>query len=478
MRTSRRGLWPAGMVFTLLSVIVSACASTSDPVDCSVGQDARQLFVCDETCWPGDRLETLGFAWNGYACSPILMGCHHGGCEGVDCDDLFPTLAGCRAAYEACGGSCGPRLADVRDEVPTHPICRATPTPSPDWPADAFGDCLRDDDCAAGVNGQCRNLSEAPDYRLVCSYDECFRDTDCPAGRVCAPVYEADPREHAQSTLHCIEAACTSTDDCDAGERCTLADSMYWTQIPFSANYRYGCGDHVRCGPDAPATLYRITALTIPTLADVGSAALGHNVDGAGDVCGVTDYADGVDNALLELSTALQDLEATSPLSLPAEIDAALACVSPSPECEPLDLVVALQRCEYTLVVSVRNAQGETLAGPGTAAVNGNRFRLTLASSSLSIPIRTSAGVRPLDLSLTNVVLEGAIDDDTYSLVIGGALLTDDTVNAFASVLDGLAEGPSSEDMEALLVASSDVQSGGECRALSVGLRATAVLVP
>lgn len=63
------------------------------PVDSGADPDGARL----DPCAPMDAVETgdlchdtLGYKWNGTSCEPLLCGC-----EGEDCDDLYPTKSGC-----------------------------------------------------------------------------------------------------------------------------------------------------------------------------------------------------------------------------------------------------------------------------------------------------------------------------------------------------------------------------------------------
>lgn len=479
MRVIPRRRWQLFAVVSVLSFTLVGCGV--DVEDCGGPQDARQRFVrAGDACDPTASPRRLGFAWNGYACGPILSGdCRLAGCEGSDCGALFGSLGGCRRAYAACDGTCAARLSEVRDEVPTHPICRAAPDPAPERSWATFESCHHDDDCRDGVNGRCVLSLEDQVSRLSCAYDECFVDADCPAGRVCAPLYEADPAVFSQSNLFCVRATCASSADCANAQACTLRlASSGGVFSPRPSDYHYACGDEI-CGAADPTTVYRVTDLRIPTLEDVDSgAALGHNVDNVGEVCGVVDYAGGVDNQLLALNAGLLGLGAPAPLDLQAALDEALACETPSALCTPLALSFVVQTCDMTTTFRVRDGQGRTLAGPVLVIPDGSGwFRASLPVLPFAIPIRTSSGVTPLGLPLENVIVHGRLTrTGLEDVVIGGMLSSEPTLDAFSVLLAGADGGPSLADVEALLVALIDVRVAGECQALSVGLRATTVL--
>lgn len=338
--------------------------------------------------------------------------------------------------------------------------------------------CNGDEDCVDGLDGQCVEVTRDLFSGFECVYDECARDAHCAEGNVCASIDE-DPTQ-PQGTLFCLRATCEPGSDCPDGETCALRRFPVSGGIfgPFPDEYRYTCGDDI-CGADAPRSEYRITALQIPTMADVaGGSALGHNVDGVGDSCGVVDFAGGIDNAFMTLSAGLLELGSTSPLDLQAELDAALACATPSSTCEPLALWLVLQQCDSVTVVSIRDDEGTTITSHVAVILSGGtELRVQFPAVPLRVPIRTPTGVTPLELDMQFVIVAGTLTATGFDdLVMGGVVPTGDLLSAFTPVLTALDGGPSMEDVEGVLSGLSDVRLGEECLAHSVGLRAVADL--
>lgn len=484
----KQGMQAHRRVFVAAAVLLATagCEASEAPgtYDCEVPQDARQRFVREaDQCNPDSEPRVLGFAWNGYDCGPVLTGdCRHAGCEGTDCGQLFRSRARCRGAYAGCEGTCGPRAGSLRDEVPTHPICRANPSPGGVQPPALYHqDCSTDDDCRAGVNGSCLRYAGDLVYDITCEYDQCFTDADCAEGRVCAPLWDADPRMYAQSNLFCVRAACRSSADCRDGVPCALEYESLGTNFsPRPNDYFYSCGEDI-CGTDAPTEVYRITALQIPAMADVAAGLpVGHNVDGTGSACGVEDFPGGIDNAFMTLSAGLLELGSASPLDLQAELDAALACATPSSTCEPLTMSLTLQRCLSQVVVSVRDAAGRALTTHVPVILDGGSdLRVSFPALTLHVPVRTPTGIANLELALEAVTVTGTLTaTGSDDLVIGGVVRTERLLAVFTPVLTELDGGPSQEDVEGVLDGLDDVQFNGVCGAVSVGLRGVAELTP
>lgn len=337
--------------------------------------------------------------------------------------------------------------------------------------------CNGDEDCVDGLDGRCVEVTIDLASGFECVYDECATDAHCPEGNVCASLYEGDPTQ-PQGTLFCLRATCEPGSDCPDGEPCVLRRFPVSGGIfgPFPDEYRYTCGDDI-CGADAPRSEYRITALQIPTMADVaGGAALGHNVDGVGDTCGVVDFTGGIDNEFMTLSAGLLELGSASPLDLQAELDAALACATPSPSCEPLALWLVIQQCDSVTVVSIRDGEGSTITSHVPVILaGGTALRVQFPAVTLRVPIRTPTGVTPLELDMESLIVAGTLSATGFDdLVIGGAVPTDDLLAAFTPVLAARVGGPTIEEVQTMLVDLGDVRLDDQCRAVSVGLRASA----
>lgn len=363
----------------------------------------------------------------------------------------------------------------MRDEVPVHPVCRATADPSPDFPNVGHEMCRSDDDCLAGVNGRCVYVALDVAYQLWCRYDECFEDADCPVGHACAPTFEGDPSQVPQSNLFCLRASCLSSADCSGGQACTLHyTSSSGIDSPMPRDFHYACGAD-ECSPGTPTSTYRFTRIEIPTRSDVSSGAtLGHNVDGVGETCGVVDYASGVDNALIEFNARLAEL-GSEPLDLQAELDEALDCrTSGGEDCEPLSLGLHVQQCHGSTFVQVVLGDDEVFNLPVAAAsTGGSGFRVELPHFPLRIPIRTPSGSSLLFLDFYLGILTGKITATGLSdLVIGGMLVRGNILSSFETVLPELPSGPTEAEVETLLDSLYDAQYSSACAALTLGLRA------
>jgi hypothetical protein len=238
------------------------------------------------------------------------------------------------------------------------------------------------------------------------------------------------------------------------------------------------------CTPTGAATLYRINALSIPTPMQANNGDIvGHNVDGRGDVCGVPDYAGGVDNSLIDLAAALPSLAPDDPIDLQAEIDNALACAPDATDCTRLDLIVSVATASDCVQISVLDGAGTdatTLAGPFVGSLDGSgNMRGFVPSLALSIPFATDTGSVDISLSVSDVILTGTRSDTALTnVVIGGALIKADFEQTIMDLLPQLGGDITFDDIGPILANLYDVQvAGGACEALSVGLTASAVVV-
>jgi hypothetical protein len=233
---------------------------------------------------------------------------------------------------------------------------------------------------------------------------------------------------------------------------------------------------------DGSRTLYRVTALHIPTPTEAdGGAVVGHNVDGAGDVCGVPDYAGGVDNSLVDLAAALPSLSPEDPIDLQAEIDTALGCAPAATDCTRLDLIVSVATGTNCVVVEVLDGVGPdatTLAGPFLGSLNSSgQVRGVVPSLMLAIPYQTDTGSVDINLAVTNVVLTATIGDSSLTnIVLGGSLERTAFEQTIRDLLPLLGGEIAIDDILPILANLYDVQVNGSCAALSVGLTGLASL--
>lgn len=239
------------------------------------------------------------------------------------------------------------------------------------------------------------------------------------------------------------------------------------------------------CDEFGPTVLYRITDLHIPTLADVNSGVpLGHNVDGADEVCDVPDFPGGVDNSLIDLSSelALFNPPATA-LDLQAAIDAALDCPTNADpaDCTRLDLVVRVGTRDVGCArVAIEDGQGTVLAGPfpGSRDDSGS-FRGAVSSFDLTIPYQGPSGPVDIHLAITAVIMSATLSEDGLTdIVLGGAVVSSGFEATLMELLPLLADDLTFEDIQPILASLYDVQVGGICSALSVGFTGSATRVP
>jgi hypothetical protein len=236
------------------------------------------------------------------------------------------------------------------------------------------------------------------------------------------------------------------------------------------------------CTPTSDPILYRLNALNIPTPDDAEAGdVVGHNVDRTGDTCGVPDYDGGVDNSLIDLAAALPALAPDDPIDLQEEIDNGLNCAVGDDTCTRIDVIVSITTGANCVIVEVEDGEGETLAGPFNGSLDGSgNMRGAVASLNLSIPYGTDTGTVDIDLAVTNVIITGTRTDTALTnVVIGGALVQTAFETTIMQLLPQLGGDVTFDDIGPILENLYDVQVGGQCAALSVGLTATgAVYTP
>lgn len=419
-----------------------------------------------------------------------------------DCVDNDPCTQDemCNASSATCVFA--PLDNDEDDEVPL--VCGGT-------------DCDDDDDrvgaggserCGNGVDDDCDGVIDADatvDTDASLRYDEsncgtcgnvCGNGTTCYQGAcvACGTTGAACCNTSCQSATSCSGGTCTNGGSClasngmatcsaapvcgGAGQACCAGNSCSTGNVCGTNSM---CQQVGNCGDSGTDTLYRLTALNIPTPSQAsGGATVGHNVDGVGTTCGVPDYAGGVDNSLIDLAAALPSLAPDDPIDLQTEIDTALSCSASSQDCTRLDLIVSVRTGTGCAVMEIEDAEGNNLAGPfvTTLDASGN-FQGTVASFDLSIPYETGSGSVSIDLDLTNVVISGNRSASALTnVVIGGSLLKTAFEAMIMDLLPFLGADISFEDISGILANLYDVQVAGQCGALSVGLTASGTSYP
>lgn len=238
------------------------------------------------------------------------------------------------------------------------------------------------------------------------------------------------------------------------------------------------------CNDASPSPVrYRISSLHIPTLVEA-SAGLpcGHDVDLAGDVCGVADYPGGVDNAFIQLLSQVFELApgGETPIDLQDEIDASLACAADDTACTRLDLVVAIAAGTDCARVSVFDGDDTLLAGPALASLDrAGNLRMIVGRLSLRLPMRAEPADTSLPIPLQSVTISGTLAGDTLEGMVLGGFLVGDDVSGLAAPLASLLHGSVSvAEIEPLIDDLSDVEDLNQCTALSVGLTGAATRIP
>jgi hypothetical protein len=237
-----------------------------------------------------------------------------------------------------------------------------------------------------------------------------------------------------------------------------------------------------RC--DGPYVRYRITELHVPTPAEAGAnTPVGHNVDASADACGVPDFDGGVDNALIDLSSALHSfIPPDEGPDLQAAIDAGLGCAidaAPS-ECTRLDLIVSLDTEAGCSLIEIEDGAGTSLAGPfgGTIDASGHLRGVVTAGLSLTVALPAAGGPVDVTLDIRHMIFTAVVGADALTnIVLGGAIERSTFEAMLMEVLPLLGDEPSFDDLEPILANLYDVEVDGQCTALSVGFTGSATLV-
>lgn len=227
------------------------------------------------------------------------------------------------------------------------------------------------------------------------------------------------------------------------------------------------------CSADDPAVVYRLTELHVPTHADVDAGALvGHDLDGVGEVCGVPDYAGGVDNSLIDLARALPLLAPDDPFVLQDAIDAELLCTAADAECEPRWLGVRVQECRRGVKVDLFRVADDQCTALGTADRAGlsgdGELRAEFVDLALDEAFDPASDLRAVfrwdSARLTATVTDDGLED----AVLGGVLPSDAFDFAIYSLFPGIPEAAFPAPLEGLFDIARE--PGGVCDGLSMGL--------
>lgn len=226
-------------------------------------------------------------------------------------------------------------------------------------------------------------------------------------------------------------------------------------------------------GTSAPITS-PIATLLIPTMAMAieGQLGLGHDLDGTSEAtCGVFDYANGVDNAFLDVAAAIPALSPDHPIVLQDAIDDSLACALGDATCRPLQLGIRVTRGDGCAEVSVVDGDGEVFENPGVGPLDANgNFRVEVPSFPLTFSYATVNGPADIPLRMRGVVITGrVVGQSIVDIVIGGSLQKGEfeaTVRALLPLID------SDVEFDEIAPILANLYDMGECNDLSVGLMA------
>lgn len=234
------------------------------------------------------------------------------------------------------------------------------------------------------------------------------------------------------------------------------------------------------CAPWTGVARYRVSALRIPTSAEArADAIVGHDVDRVPTTCGVPDYAGDVDNALIDLVDGLPMLLPDVAIDLQAALDMGLICAVGATDCTRLDVVLEIRtsaHCVSLRVLDGTGASAAVLGGPyvGTRDT-GSSFRVI--GGALSLPSTNLPNAAPLWLG--DLFLTGRVEGPSVSnLVLGGVLQREPLERAVLELLPSLGTELAADDVLLILGNLYDVEVGGTCAGMSVGLTGAATRVP
>ena len=299
--------------------------------------------------------------------------------------------------------------------------------------------------CSLGGDGEAQCAACPPDY--------------VGDGRVCTSTSAMD--ECTLGTHNCSpDATCTDT---ATAYLCECLDGFFGNGVFFNTG---------ECAHATSWVQYQLTGFSIPTLEQAARGdAVGHNVDYAGDRCGVADFAGNVDNSLIALAASLLEVTPQDPIDLHAVVDNALSCPADSMSCMPPDPMLLVEWAGNCALLELVDASGDTLAGPFVATLNvgGDSFRQRLGRLDLAIPYNTGTASTHIAVSMSNVVIEGTLRSDGVDFVVGGVLSREALESSVSQLLALRGGDVAFEDVSPILEGLYDVQLDEECSALSVG---------
>ncbi len=436
-------------------------ASCHPTQGCLVGQVCGSPADCEDDD-PCTRNETCNTA--SATCTFSMLDSDDDGevplvCGGTDCNDSADYLGA--GKDEICGNQADDNCNGVVDEDATFESDSRLRSDEDDC-GTCGNVCTNGTTCYQGACVACGTVGAAC-CDTVCTATSCTSGT-CGSGGMC---------ESNGGTATCLTACGARGEPCCAGSQCDVGSACNSGNVCVEPAA-------VTCTDAGAEVSYRLDVLNIPTPIQANNGdVVGHDVDNRTDTCGIPDYVGDVDNSLIDLAAVLPQLGNENSVDLQAEIDAALACAATGVSCTRLDLLVRVRPGTGCMIIEIENAAGTTLAGPFAAAVDGSgNFEAVTPSFQLDLPVVAASGSAIFDLAISNVIFSGTRSGNALTnVVIGGYLVRAAFEDAFMSILP-LYENIEWEDIGPILENLYDVQVGGMCQGLSVGLLASGTQLP
>ena len=157
-------------------------------------------------------------------------------------------------------------------------------------------------------------------------------------------------------------------------------------------------------------------------------------------------------------------------------------CAPTATDCTPILLDVEITTGTGCAEIRVVDGEdGTVLAGPFNATLDASgNLRGFVATLDLTIPYTTDTGSSvDIDLTVSNVIMTGTISgSDLSNVVIGGFLVKDDFEGTLMTLVPLISDSITYDDVAGILANLYDVEVGGGCNGLSVGLTAEGSVAP
>lgn len=242
----------------------------------------------------------------------------------------------------------------------------------------------------------------------------------------------------------------------------------------------FGLGPDVEFGACGDrTTVHRFDDLRIPTQEEATAGdPVGHDLDGTSIACGVPDYARGVDNAFIDFAAAVPQVSPDNPIDLQMALGRAVQCEPGRADCATLPLDLQLNRATTSGCAQIvfTDGMGNQVSSVGNGSVLATgALRVELDSLQLTIPYPTVNGHVDIPLRLRDVIVTATVGDaGLENIIVGGSLQKGEFEATVRAILPLLNTDVAFEDVAAILQALYDVEVGGGCTGLSVGLRGRA----